>query len=118
MIIIGLECPCCGGHVIDNGDHCLHCQKTYPPEIRAFQKDHHDQKMQNVEQMKTGTMTMPEALNNLPRVCGQSEDKMVVIVPGQAKAQKIDFKKKMDCDACTKAAEFFQAAVVRLKRIF
>lgn len=119
MIIIGLECPCCASRVLDNGNgSCPNCNKEYPAEIRRLQDSHHAQKMQNVGHLKAGDMTMIEALDNLPRVHGQSEDKIVVTVPGQEKPQKIDIKKKMSCDGCEAVAKVFRTSVQRIKRIF
>lgn len=119
MIIIGLECPCCAARVLDNGNgSCPSCHKEYPAEIRRLQESHHAQKMLNVGNLNAGGMTMEEALDNLPRVRGQSADKIVVTVPGQEKSQKITFKKKMSCDACKAVTEVFQTAVLRIKDLF
>lgn len=118
MIIIGLECPCCGGRVLDSGNgSCHRCHKEYPPEIRGLQKVHHAQKMRNVESLCAGGMTIDEAVDHLPIVQGQSEDKIVVAIPGQEKPQKIDIKKKMDCDGCKAVAGVFRSAFLRIKKI-
>lgn len=68
MIIDGLFCPACRAKVLDNGANCWRCGKQHSSEITAIQALHHEEKMRNVELLRSGQVTMSEALAALPKV--------------------------------------------------